>query len=436
MNNRMTQGDIIRLLPVNDLLYTRTSPASLIVERTQKKSFAEGGSGAKYAPNGHLIVNLQTGVEFIDPLQSFLVFDIQMTGNPGVLTGSILNVIRDVQVTARSGIELDRLENCNLLNYHMLQMKELTYQVANLNGLISKTQPVNTKAGVKGSMRSDVAGAGLPTASAVRFMIPLRYLDPIFDSDILMPPHIARGLRVDCTLEAVQIAFVGASDATAPTSYEISRPYILCDSYKMAPDTLAFINENYASKDTGLVYEYNSFHTTNTGGITDTSANVEVRRAVSMALDAVVISRKKYAVGDEPKRDSFASYPYEPNDRYQWRIGSHYLPNVPVEGPVEAYAQYLYWCGKLRDEKNSGVRYNDFVGLLDESADKLSLGHGLMCATFQRNNILDQSGIILNNTQTLAVNATYTTGLARNTTVFLRHLRRAVAFLENIVLET
>jgi len=433
MSSKLSQEDIIRLLPINDLLYTRTAPASMVEERTQKKSYAEGGSGTTYKPGSHMIVNLQTGVEFIDPQQSFLVFDLKVEGSSDAfLSGSALNLVRDVQITSRSGIELDRLEGCNLFNYHRIKTKKSKYIEHNLNGLMIATE------GSDFTEFKENARSVIPADTPVRVMIPLRYLSPIFDSDVLMPPHIARGLRVDCTLEALDTVFSVDNDGqtTDPADYVLSQPYILADSYKMGNDVMAFINANFASKDTGLVYEYSSIHTTNASSSSGTGAvNIEVRRAVSMALDAFMVSR---VVGDivDLKKDSFASIPYNANDRYQWRVGSHYLPNVPVEGPVEGYAQYLYWANKLRNEYEVSDDYTQFVGSSDASAGKINHSTTKYCVALQRNNILDQSGIIINNTQTLAVNATLATGSDRQNTVFLRHLRRAIAFLENVVLET
>ena len=59
MSKKLTKQDIINILPINDLVYTRTAPSSPIIERTQKRSKAEGGGNATFQSGGDLRINLQ-----------------------------------------------------------------------------------------------------------------------------------------------------------------------------------------------------------------------------------------------------------------------------------------------------------------------------------------------------------------------------------------
>jgi len=438
--NQLSTKDIIQLLPINDLLYTRTAPSNPVVERTQKKSYAEGGSGTTYSDLDHMIFNLQTGTDFIDPLQSFMVFEIQATCDPvaGVdlllsFIGSAMNLIRDSQVETRSGKEMDRLEQANILAYHKIMGDDPEHSSHNLSGLMM----ANTK-----HKLSDVSARNIITILDTKgasdwhkVMIPLKYISPIFDSEKLMPPHLARGLKVDCTLEAFKTAFVEWTATPQADGYTVRKPFILTDNYRMADSVLEFLNADFASKKSGLVYEYFSYHTTKTT-TSDTNLDVEVRRSVSMAVDLFACTRlstNKTLLG----LDSFASYLVDKDDRVQFRIGSHYLPNAPSEGIVELYAQYLYYANLLRDEKVSGITYGEFLGRLTNTpgAD-VNYGSGKFCTTLQRNAILDLSGIAINNSMTLAIEATLGVAASRNVSLFLRHLRRAVLFLESSQLET
>jgi hypothetical protein len=291
---------------------------------------------------------------------------------------------------------------------------------------------------------NDYTGAGQPAYPAntipttdVKVCIPLKYVAPIFDSDVLMPPHMARALRIDITLEDVAAAFCSVA-TTAPTGYEISQPYVLCDSYRMSDSVLAFVNENFASKDVGLVYEYSSWHTnTSSTAIGVGDINIEVRRSVSMALDVMLISRPQLGLTNITY-DSFSSVPATENDRFYYRCGSHYLPNQQVEGTVEAYFQMLYWCNKLRDEQQTATTLNKFVGKGDAPDGTNGPNYSLSKynATLQRNNILDQSGMMINNSQTLSIQSRLSSTVARSSSIYLRHIRRCVNFLENCVLET
>ena len=435
MASQLSREDIVRILPVNELLYVRTSPSSPIVSRSQKKSFSEGGGSSTYSPSDRIIVNLQTGTEFIDPLQSFLVFDVKSVGGTARLVGSILNLIRESQMSSRSGQELSRVEYLNLLNYHKLKMAPTDLQSHNLNGLVmyqdSHTATVfdNAVTGVRSNI----------TTTYQRVMIPLKYISGLFDSEKLMPPHIARGLRVDCLLEAYGTALVDFNGANGVTGYIIQKPYILTDNYRMADSVLEFLNAEFASKETGLVYEYFDYHTTTSVVTASNDLNVEVRRSVSMALDAFAVTRLAKDPDDavEKKTNSFASVVANAGDKSQWRIGSHYLPNQQICGTEEHYAQTLYWANLLRDDMPTGSSYYEFVGGNTISAAVVPYGDMKFPVTLQRNNILDLSGLAINNSSTLELNATLGGGATtRQVQVFMRHLKRCIAFLETVQVET
>jgi hypothetical protein len=447
MATQLTKGDIVRLLGVNQLLYTRTAPTNPVTERTQKKSYAENGSNASLGPSDHLIVNLQTGTEFIDPLQSFLVFDIEVTPSAAVteakvgiyFNGSACNLMRDTQISTRSGKEMDRLEQANLLDYHKVWHESKEVSQHNYEGLMMaevRENPSYDELVTSNGNRTVfpwIATESVPKTR--RVMIPLKFVSPIFDSQKLMPPHLARGLRVDITLEDFATAFTVASgiSLTETYTYQVKKPYILTDSYRMADSVLEYLNANFASQKTGLVYEYFSWHNTKTQS-SDTSLNVEVRSSVSMATDAFMVTRASAA--DTVQSDSFASVVLGDNDKSQWRIGSHYLPNAPIVGQVEHYAQTLYWMDKVRTDHVEGCTFGDFIGLPAAGGTQVGYGTGKFPVVLSRNNILDLSGIAINNSMTLAVESTLAAGGSRDVSVFLRHLRRAILYLESVVLET
>jgi len=437
MASNLTKQDIVRILPVNDMLYIKTAPTSPVIERTQKISYSEGGGGTRFSPGDHVIINLQSGVDFIDPLQSFLVFDIELKGAAGAeasFPGSILNIFEQSQISSRSGREMDRTEELNLLNYHMVRMTPDDRRTTILNGLMG-AQTYDVKAAAPAKQRNS-----LVVGTTQRFMVPLKYLGGIFNSEKLMPPHLSRGLRLDFTLEEATRAFVQSSVALFD-DYVISNVQVLSDNYRMVDSVLEFLNAEFAAKKTGLVYEFFSWHTTRSTS-TSSSIDIEVRRSVSMAVDVfatVCVGANRSKIDT----DSFHSVEVDEKDNSQWRIGSHYLPNSPSEGVVEHFAQLIYWANRLRGEKGLGDKYDEFKGGGADSAGvSWKYGTGKYCATLQRNNIFDLSGVAINNSSTLAINANLTNGgsaAAGGSTdvyVFLRHLRRAINFLESSVLET
>jgi len=448
MESKLNEQDIVQLLGINQLLYTKTAPTNPVTERTQKKSFAENGSNASLTSGDHLIVNLQTGTEFIDPLQSFLVFDLEVTGTvtPGgtdvntlYMPGSATNLLRDVQVSTRSGKEMDRTERMNQLDYNRLMHDTKEHTQHNLQGMMMCEVRRNPSAadllagGGRTAFIFDAAAAEVVdrTVQTKRVMIPLKYVSPIFESEKLMPPHLARGLRVDITLEAFATAFVSAQAAALigvgqSYSFLARRPFILTDSYRMLDSVLAYINQKFASKKTGLVYEWFSYDTTKTKA-SGTSLNVEVRASVNLAVDGFVATRQDAA--HTIASDSLASLPISDADTSQWRIGSHYLPNAPIQGQVEHFTQTLYYNNRLRDMVPDGCDYLDFIGVI-AAASQVGSGAGKYPVVLSRNNILEMSGWAINNSMTLAADLTFADLGKRDITVFLRHVRRGILFLE------
>ena len=425
--NQLEQKDIVQLLAINDLIYSRTQESNPVIERNQKRSFAEGGGSSTFTPGDHLIINFQSGNDFIDPLQSFLVFDVKVDANVAYVPGSILNLFSASQIESRGGKEIDRTRFLNLFNYHRLKGLEPDLQSHNLKAMVMFTDNHE-----EGKLQAAPLDRKQLTTTNKRVMVPLKYLSGVFDNNKLMPPHLARGLKVDLTLEAYATALAALTGGD-PGGYTISKPYILTDNYRMADSVLSFLNKEFASKKNGLVYEFYNIHTTTTSLATQ-ALNVEVRKSVSLAIDAFCVTR--LAADNVIGRDSFASAVSHDDDISQWMIGSLFLPSKPSTGTIEHYTQMLYYKNKLRMDKACGTSYHEFRGGLP-SVNDLNYGQAIFPVTLQRNNILDLSGIAINNSQTLSIDATLgTASVSKTVQIFMRSVRRAVLFLENLTLET
>jgi hypothetical protein len=203
----------------------------------------------------------------------------------------------------------------------------------------------------------------------------------------------------------------------------------------MSDPILAYLNTTFASHKQGLVYEFPSYHTTRTT-LTTSSVDIEVRKAVTHALDVCAIMCKT-ADRTLATVDSFNSIVLTDADSVQWRIGSHYLPSSPTDGVVENYAEMLYRSRMLRESTDGGLRLTDFKGTGASSPGVAwPIRYGMFCMSLQRNAILDLSGLAINNSTTLSINGTVTNADSSNAFVFLRHVRRAVCFMESLTLET
>ena len=425
-SSMLSEADIVRALPVNNMLFTRNRPTNLVVERIQKKSYSESFS-SDTQPGQHIITNSQTGVEFVDPLQSFVHMKItakrtaSTTATTAHFRGSALNVISDSQHESRSGKELDRIQHLDKLNYHRVNNEGHDFsRTTNLKSLIlmnHKDPPTNTR------LVWDFQVGKTEVTKEV--MIPLKYISGLFDGNEnskLLLPHLMRGLKSDLTLQSFDTAFTtsgNTADEDAST-YTVTDVYYLFDSYRVLDSVLSMLNERYASK-SGLVQEFYTYY-----GDSRTmlgTANIEVRRAVSQAVDCLLVTDLVSNISSK-NENSYASTPVGDGDTSQWRIGSQYTTNAPVKGIIEHYAQSLYYAQALRGCKDVAYDYNDF-------ATDLGSYPGIMA----RNNVIAGSGVAINNSMTLSVDLKLDNVDNKNVYTFLRHARRAVCFLENIKIE-
>ena len=430
MAKKLSTQTIMQMIDLNQMTNVRSSPMNPAVSRAQTRNYTEGGSGAKFLSGDHIIVNLQTGTNWIDVLQSFLVFDFKPTGNASVFLNSALSLFSECQVVADNQ-DVDRTRFLNVLNYRRISEMSQNQRDLNYNALFfanDQRKPFDDN-----EYKASDQRLRCTTATAETIMIPLKFLGGIFDSYKLMPPHLARGLRVDITCEAFAKALVEAIAGAAPTGYEITGVNILTDSYRMDTAILEFVNAEYASSKDGLIYEYFSYNaakSTNVG----TAISIEFNQSSSQTVDAMVVQTLTAAAS--VATDSLMSAVLPAGVASQWRIGSHYMPNQLTKGPVEHYAQYLYYLNFLRENKEVGVQYGQFVGRADNApVDSWGVGKGAFAQTFQRSNMVEVSGMAVNMNSSLGF-------LAENVTancdvfIFVRHLRRAVLFLQSMTLET
>ena len=130
-------------------------------------------------------------------------------------------------------------------------------------------------------------------------------------------------------------------------------------------------------------------------------------------------------------------------DQYQWRLGSQYFPHTASQGAKNHYWQMLYSCRHLGSKSRTLYKDQRFY------KDRFPL----IVATFERSNTLRYSGVPINNSRTLALQAVYTHGIGHwdatektyiNDTgvdlpsgsqmhMWLEYLTLAKAFLNNVV---
>ncbi|MEI8137850.1 MAG: hypothetical protein WCH21_11045 [Bacteroidota bacterium] len=376
-------------LMVNNLVYKQPVALSLAVNRTYKKMFFQRSAyvGDK---SSTAIATWNTGTSYINCDNSYLSFKVRLTGTSTPTasfgSGSAMNIFNECRLTSRSGTELDRLQNANLWS--------------KFDSIYSKPEGnLQTLGSVQGfgPTLSSSDPANLNGVTYKRFVLPLYAISPFFRpmKKQLIPPQLASGLEIQLVLEDFRTALLGISGTT--TGYDIEGLYFNLDCVDMTDSVQKTLN--YSSSSEGLDYTFERiFTSTSQLPSNQLSISQQVRKAVSQACFATTLTisqadRINIAV------DPLCAVPFNYTS-FQYRLGALYFPNqevIDASDGVEAFliAQQVY--DKLKHPYSEGAT----------TLAKFNAKHGVLSASFEKDTSLNLSGLPINNSRVLELNATY-----------------------------
>lgn len=307
------------LLASNDLVYVLPPDLSVSVNRTHKNQYFQS---TEYTNNQRAVCLLNTGADYGDMRHSSLDFTLVLPTIAGSGAwfgrhGSALNLIKNITISSRSGDELCRIQDLNLLSYHQNGYR---YD-KNWHDTVGQTIGMGTY------MTND---------SSQRFSIPLYLLGDFFGYSRLMPPMVLSGLRIEIEWAAPAEAFctyrtaaggrvTAAIAADHIKSYTIKDTFFSIRSVQLTDATQRALNEMSAVS--GLELVYCDYERTDREE-SNNRLHLEIRKAASRALQACLIVRDGADAAD-PAVDSLRSEQFEVN-RWQWQLGSLYFPQQPV----------------------------------------------------------------------------------------------------------
>ena len=124
---------------------------------------------------------------------------------------------------------------------------------------------------------------------------------------------------------------------------------------------------------------------------------------------------------------------------YQYRLGSLYPTQQPINDSKEAYyqAQSMWNGGVLDCKRPNAVSFTRFN--TSTAPATLSDGDGIVAVSLERsdtalNGVLNISGLPTNNSRVLGCDLTFSAGVARTNYLFMAHLRVAKFFIDNCVI--
>ena len=416
------------LLQVNNLLYKMTPALGIAARRNHRIDFAQQ---AQYAPSETIVYDCQTGSDFVGAKNSYLKLKVTAQGGPGDLSsGSICNIINRVVVRSRTGKELCRVENHNLLAKYL--------QVYNCDSEWKAT------AGKAQGYNNDATAANVVPTGGKVFIIPM-WTIPCFNQERLMPPQLMSGCRIEITLENAATALL--QTGAAITGYVVDRPEIHWDTYDLADAYKRKIAEMASRQGLNLLHkEY--FHTIVSGSNSETDFNFDIKKAASKALKSMIITRATAAVSSLDY-DSMGSQQYD-YSQYQSRIGADYFPNAPLSvddvsenGNAESYYHTLFVFDKVANCWNpSSVSPAEYTSD-NPAANTLPTQYqnSLVAFNYNKSHVSDLQGYIVSNSRSILIDlkasplaSAYPTGTtnARRLDVYLCYLRAVKIYVSNV----
>lgn len=492
------------LMSVNDLTYVLPPDLSVSVNRTHCNHYFQQST---YTNSQRAICILNSGAHYGDMRLSSLEFGVQVipqvartddTTPTNLVSawlgrhGSALNLIDSITISSRSGDEIARLNQADLLHY-------VTTAFRKTEGYLNT---VGQGMGYNTTIPSNAAHQ-----NTAFFSIPLSDLSDIFAYGRLTPPQLLSGMRISITWTPPVRAFVtvartngvathgtetngviaavGGTDVI--TEYHIINPYISMYSVQLTDGVQRALNELSAVNGLEIVYcDWEPTEVAYAASLTST-AQLEVRKAASRALKAFAVTRDTKNI-NVATRDSYATERWSYR-RWQWQLGSLYFPQQPIvassDGGAfgadtddtvansipESYKHTLIAFGKYKGEcavpmrlldgtvNDEGFNTTNTIGsngytqtavtnIPAVRADKngkwgtYANGLSVLGVLLERSDLFNLSGVPINNSRVLSLrveydNANFTGDRAdgRTLTIFLKYVRLARIFLNNVEVE-
>lgn len=470
------------ILASNDLVYILPPDLSCTVNQTHKNQYFQSNT---YTNQERGVCTLNTGADYADMRHSSLDFGVSITTSGTDVGawfgrhGSVLNLIKSIVITSRSGDEISRINDFNLLNYtqngyrYDQQWHDTVGQTIGLQQSLYNISATNT------------------TFFRQRFSIPMYLLSDFFGYGRLMPPMILSGLKIEIEWANPTEAFcvfnsdtrLSLHSGASVTSYTIDNPFFAIRSVQLTDQVQRALNEMSAVNGLELVYcDYERTDTTFTG----TDVHLEVRKAASRALKCVMTVRDS-TLAALTTSDSLRSQAWDCT-RWQWQLGSLYFPQQPIysmkalatkpeyETLAESYKHALIAFNKYKGNNNSYVctkmasngtghgtqildvptatvlpvggatksphfsaTHNASLGIGEANADfdygTFANGNSIVPVLLERSDLFNLSGVPINNSRVLAVRASFSSSTKKTCTTFLKYVRLCRVFMTNVEVE-
>jgi hypothetical protein len=398
-----TGDDDSMLMAKNGLFYKMPQTLSTTVNRTFRREYAQRSS---YSEGNTVVFDWNTGTAYVDPANAMLTFSVAIstTGPDAAEAFSFgsgagaCSLIEEIRIISKNGTEIDRIQNANIL------AKVLTDWTYDQEGQRYLQMALKDQA------------FAAPATAAERVVIPLRLISGFFRPsvrDMLIPAGLASGLRIEITLATAARALEQTAGAGTVPTYTVTDPEMLMMLHDLNDPTQAVLVDE--STKNGLEYTFPSYFAT-TVNTAATSVNEQVKKAVSNATRAFATAFDVSGGGsvETVTNDGFATIASTQLTNFQYRVGSSYYPQNPIDNDVESWYVTSSCFNKTADTNHpASLSLADF-----NTGNKFLMGVPL-----ETHSKLNLSGLGINNSSVLELrlNLLNAGGLTRQLVVFMEY---------------
>lgn len=403
MDSKSSSNANAMVLQTNGLRYVMPKALSTSLVRTFKKQYAQRQS---YGPAETIVFDLNVSGQ-VDPEISYLTFKLSSDQSFTFGKGSVGNIIREIRIQSKNGVELDRIQNFNAWNYIRINTMEDADELAFKKEVLGH------------QLAAPVAAAG------AQFYLPCSHLSGLFRPHVKgqkIPSHMLSGARIEITLENVGRALERGA-ANDNTTFTVEKPTFNLMEHVLNDNTLKVLTEESANNGLEYVYDrvFTSIETTN-----NNTLHTQIKKAVSQAT-CVITTIHDPTNQSNVQADSFATLAPGGGafEKYQYRIASNYFPQIAIDNLVEAHAVTESAYNTTREKGfNSNNGYSNYV------ADVFNVAHPL-----KSDHEISSSGLAINNSATLALEYESSDGANKIYYTFLVYTALARCFLQQVTVK-
>ncbi len=410
------EAGAMNLLRLNNLIYKMKSRTTVVSQRNMKE-YEFDRDEYKNTTKQVALTALNTGELYVDGSNSWFSFDVTVSNLPAGATswdwgvGSAMNLFSTILITSENGVELHRIDDANryLVQNNKYEKDDFWFQ--------------------REGKAMGYGSTALAEDTVYSYTVPLDQLGGIFGvKNQLLPSVLLAGVKIELHTEnpinAIKCVGTITEDATS-LSYIISNPKFHLDTYLLADAIHKKILDISASNGLEIVYETVETDKQSTPA---TTINMTSKKTVSLARQA--FAGNYGDVDTKGKVDQMQTQAFD-LDQFNFRIGSTYYPLQPLQTTNAAdeskfndsYFNTLYAFEAFNNRKYVSATFDDFA----------TGGFGIASTTLELDTHSVSSVPINNNRQLLYRARSSTTDANRTTIMYLKFVRVAKAYLNNLV---